>query len=28
VGDEAARMVSFNRAFDAVHEHIAALLVV
>ena len=28
VGDEAARMVSFNRAFDTVHEHIAALLVV
>lgn len=27
VGDEAAKMVSFNRAFDTVYEHIAALLV-
>lgn len=28
VGDEAAKMVAFNRAFDVVHDHIAALLVV
>ena len=28
VGDEAAKMVAFNRTFDAVHEHIAALLVI
>ena len=28
VGDEAAKMAAFNRSFDMVYEHVAALLVV